>query len=249
MLRLFFLLSLSISCTQAGKRKHMSVKAEYELGLKYMRRGMSTKAVEQFNKVRNYHRDDPHSVKAELAIGDVYFKKREWDLARLAYDDFSRMHPRHPDLDYVSYRIGMGSFKKASARVGRDQTHTQYALSAWDGFSARFPESKHKGEVERRFNICRERLAMKEIWVARFYKRRRAWNAVIRRTDGVLYKYQDSEHMPKALSLFGEASAWEGKVDEANGAVLRLKTDDPGAAEKLAKRVERIGVKLAKRER
>ena len=72
----------------AAKRQRMSVSEQYELGLKYMNRGMYTKALEQLNKVRNYHRDDPHAVKAELAIGDVFYKKREWTLARQAYTDF-----------------------------------------------------------------------------------------------------------------------------------------------------------------
>ena len=167
MLRLFFLLSFVISgCTTAGKRKRLSVQGKYELGLKYMRRGMYIKAIEQLNNVRNYHRDDPLSVKAELAIGDVYFKKREWTLARQTYEDFARMHPRHPDLDYVHYRVGMASFKTASKYAGRDQTQTANAVAAWNRFSSRFPQSQYVGEVERRLNVCRERLAMKEIWIA-----------------------------------------------------------------------------------
>jgi outer membrane protein assembly factor BamD len=249
MLRLFIVLSFMMSCSNAGKRKRISPKAQYELGLKYMRRGMTSKAVDQFNNLRNYHRDDPHAVRAELAIGDVYFKKRDWVLARMAYEDFSRMHPRHPDLDYVKYRIGMASYKSVAVRVGRDQTHTQFALDSWKGFASRFPESKHLAEVERLSRVCRERLAMKEIFIARFYKRREAWGAVIGRTDGVLYNYQDSEHLPKALSLFGEASAWEGKEDEAASAVLRLKQDDPKAAAKLEKQVDKIKAKLEKRNR
>ncbi len=250
MLRLFFLLSFLISgCTTAGKRKRLSVQGKYELGLKYMRRGMYMKSIEQFNNVRNYHRDDPLSVKAELAIGDVYYKKREWTLARQAYEDFGRMHPRHPDLDYVSYRIGMASYKTASKHVGRDQTQTANAVAAWTGFSARFPESQYLTEVERKFTQCRERLAMKEIWIARFYKRRAAWKAVLGRTDGVLYAYQDSRHLPKAIKLFGEASAWEGREDEAKGAVVRLEKDDPKRAEKLSKQIDKIKEKLEKRKR
>ncbi|MCA9573575.1 MAG: hypothetical protein KC656_37325, partial [Myxococcales bacterium] len=33
----------------------------YEHGLKMMRRGLYTRALEDFNRVRNYHRDDPIS--------------------------------------------------------------------------------------------------------------------------------------------------------------------------------------------
>ena len=90
---------------------------------------------------------------------------------------------------------------------------------------------------------------MKEIWIARFYKRRSAWKAVLKRADGVLYEYQDSKHLPKAISLFGEASAWEGRNDEADGAVERLRQDDPEAADKLAKEVARIKAKVSKQNR
>ncbi len=249
MLRLFFVLSFMVSCTTAAKRQRMSVAEQYELGLKYMRRGMYTKSIEQLNKIRNYHRDDPLAVKAELAIGDVFYKQREWTLARQAYTDFSRMHPRHPDLDYVAYRVGMASFRQASRYVGRDQTHTANAVAAWTGFAKRFPESEHLAEVEEKLEISRERLAMKEIWIARFYKRRAAWKAVLKRADGVLYEYQDTKHLPKAISLFGEASAWEGREDEARGAVERLREDDPAAAEKLAKQIAKIQAKLEKKER
>ena len=249
MLRYLFLLCFMTSCMTAAKRQRMNVSEQYELGLKYMKRGMYTKALEQLNKVRNYHRDDPHAVKAELAIGDVFYKKREWTLARQAYTDFSRMHPRHPDLDYVAYRVGMASFKQASKYVGRDQTHTAYAVEAWTGFSKRFPESEYVEEVEKKLQLCRERLAMKEIWIARFYKRRAAWKAVLKRADGVLYEYQDSKHLPKAISLFGEASAWEGRNDEADGAVERLRQDDPEAADRLAKQVAKIKAKVSKQNR
>jgi len=250
MFRLFFLFVMMMSgCTTAGKRDRLSVQGKYELGLKYMRRGMYIKSIEQFNNVRNYHRDDPLSIKAELAIGDVYYKKRDWTLARQAYDDFGRMHPRHPDLDYVNYRFGMASYKTASKHVGRDQTQTVNAVAAWRGFSARFPESQYLTEVETKLNQCRERLAMKEIWIARFYKRRAAWKAVLNRTDGVLYQYQDSRHLPKAIRLFGEASAWVGKEDEAKASVLKLEESDPKEATKLSKRIAKIKEKLDKRNR
>ena len=61
------------------------------------------------------------------------------------------MHPRHPDLDYVAYRVGMASFKQASKYVGRDQT-TAYAVGV-DGLSKRLSTSKRWKEAQ----LCRER--------------------------------------------------------------------------------------------
>ena len=246
MLRILIIIALFVSGPAEARKKsreRLSVQEQYELGLKYMKRGLYNKAIEQFNRVRNYHRDDPHSLKAELAIGDVYFKQAEWDQARAAYEDFSQMHPRHPDLDYVVYRVGMAMYKKAPKAAGRDQTWTRYAMKSWAGFPSRFPDSEYKDEVEEKVVVCRDRLAAKELWIARFYKRRAAWIAVERRAAGLISRYPDSEHVGSGIVLIGEASAWQGNNDAADKAVKRLEADDPGAAAKLQKDIEKIKVK------
>ena len=133
---LLLLLATLIAPAHAA-RKELSVAEQYELGLRYLKRGYYIKALEQFNRIRNYHRDDPISVKAELAIADVYYKKNEWDQARLAYDDFMRMHPRHPDLDYVVFRMGQSILKKAPKVAARDQTWTKQAVNTFAAFDRR----------------------------------------------------------------------------------------------------------------
>ncbi len=243
-MRALLLLTLLIGCAKPGARERQSVAQQYELGLKYMKRGVYLRALEQFNRVRNYYRDDPHAVKAELAIGDVYFKKAEWDQARMAYEDFARMHPRHPDLDYVVYRIGLSMYKKAPKAAGRDQTWTRQSLHAWSGFTSRFPDSKYRPEVEAKLTECRERLALKELWVARFYKRRKAWGAVTGRAEGLLRIYPKSEASLDGLQLLAEASAWQGHTDKARVAVEQLRKRDPEAADEVAALVKKIAEKL-----
>lgn len=249
MLRLFIIFAFMFATPADGarkQRKRLTVQQQYDLGVKYMNRGRYIKAIEQFNRVRNYHRDDPHAVKAELAIGDVYFKKAEWDQARLAYDDFARMHPRHEDLDYVTFRIGMSSFKKAPKRAGRDQSFTKHALNSWRGFAAKYPDSDHKEEVEGLIQTCRDRLALKQLWIAQFYKRRGAWAAVEKRAAGMATRYQDSQHLPLSIELIGEASAWQGNDDAADLAIKRLEEDAPDAAKRLAAEVKKIRAKRDK---
>ena len=97
-----FLLILFLGFTEASPalaaRERMSAEDAYSLGLRYLKRGYYQKALEQFQRVRTYFRDDPYALKAELAIADLHFKKNEWDSARLAYEDFMRAHPRYKDL-------------------------------------------------------------------------------------------------------------------------------------------------------
>ncbi len=220
-------LALSWSTPAQAADKDMSPAERYELGLKQMNRGYYTKALEQFNRVRNYYRDDPVSVKAELAIADVYYKKHDFEQARLAYEDFSRLHPRHPDLDYVTWRIGLCLYQRAPKAAGRDQTATRQAVNVWASFQVRFPESAHHEEVVRLLARSRNRLAAKELFIARHYVRKDAWIAARGRAEGVISRYPTSDRTPEALTLAAKAyHAW-GMVDEATALRDRLAADFP----------------------
>jgi len=141
-------LGIVVARPAQAERDAPSVAEQYELGQRFLKRGYYVKAMEQFNRIRNYHRDDPFAVKAELAIADLYYSKGEWDQARLAYMDFQRSHPRHEELDYVVYRIGLSLYRKAPKISARDQVWTRQTVNQWTGYSSRFPQSEYLEEVE-----------------------------------------------------------------------------------------------------
>lgn len=202
----------------------------YEHGLRMMRRGYYTKALEDFNRVRNYHRDDPVSVKAQLAIADVYFKKGDFEQARFAYEEFATYHPRHENLDYVTWRIGLSIYKRAPQLAGRDQSSTRGAVNVWSGFDTRFPGSAHVDEVDKLLGRARNRLAAKELFIARFYRDRKAWGAVEGRTELLVRRFPDSQHVPDALRLLGMARHAWGDVEGAKEVRERLAADQPDSA-------------------
>ncbi|MCA9569649.1 MAG: outer membrane protein assembly factor BamD [Myxococcales bacterium] len=201
----------------------------YERGLRSMRRGYYTKALEDFNRVRNYHRDDPISVKAQLAIADVYFKKHDYEQARFAYEEFATYHPRHENLDYVTFQIGMSIYKRAPLAAGRDQTATRSAVNIWSGFPARFPGSTYAPEVEKYLGRARNRLARKELRIARFYEDRQAWGAVQGRTEVLVRRFPESGYVPEAYALLAIARHAWGDVQGAQEARQNLVAfDDSG---------------------
>jgi outer membrane protein assembly factor BamD len=212
--------------SSAGANDRLGAEQLYEQGLRQMRNGYYTKALESFNRVRNYHRDDPVSLKAQLAIADLHFKKGDLQQANLAYKEFAALHPRHENLDYVTWRIGLSIYKRAPQFAGRDQTATREAVDVWTGFDSRFPESEHNTDVHRLLDRSRERLAAKELYIARFYVKRKAWGAVRGRTEGLARRYPDSSHMPKALEFLGRSlHAW-GYTDQAVDVRARLEEID-----------------------
>jgi len=213
---------------------------QYDMGQKYMDRGNYTKAVEYFNIVRNYYRDDPLAQMAELAIADVYFKKTEWDLARYSYDDFRRRYPRHEKVDYATYQIGMTLYKKAPKFAGRDQKWTAQAIQSWQGFEKRFPESEYRPEVEEKRTECIERLAKKELQIAEFYAKRKAWEAVRRRAEGLLNDYPNSEFRLQAKVLLVQALIELDRLDEIKNLWKQLQAESPEQADTLKRKYPQL---------
>jgi outer membrane protein assembly factor BamD len=212
----------------------------YESGLRHMRQGAHTRALEDFNRVRNYFRDDPLSVKAQLAIADVYFKKGDLEQARFAYEEFASYHPRHPDLDYVTWRTGLSIYKQASKFAGRDQTATRSAVNAWTSFDTRFPDSQYLPDVARLLQKSRDRLAAKELYIAKFYADRKKWVASRGRTEKLVERYPDSRHVSDALGLQGVSAHRLGDVAAAEKVRAELAAR-PDAGHALARLDRELG--------
>ncbi|MFH1464250.1 MAG: outer membrane protein assembly factor BamD [Pseudomonadota bacterium] len=209
----------------AARQDRLTPDERLELGIKYMNRGYYTKALEQLNRVRNYYRDDPAAIRAELEIANLYYKKAEWDQARVAYEDFQRMHPHHEEIDYVVFRTGLCLWRKAPKVAARDQVWTRQAVNTWSGFAARYPESEWLQDVQENLTEGRNRLAHKEIVIGRFYLRREAWRAAAGRFEGMLRSYPQADGHAEALALLGLCQAHQGDVAAARATLRKLQDE------------------------
>ena len=225
-----FLLSVVLSVVTLGTAIAAgTVEERFEDGQRHLRRGYYTKALEEFQAIRNHHREHPMSILSELAIADVYYDQGEWDLARVSYADFQRLHPRHEKLDYVVYKLGLAAWEKASRIADRDQTWTRQAVNTWSNFPQRFPESEHLEEVVDLLESSRDRLARKELRIARFYYKRGAYDAALGRLDGLLAQYPDSPDVPTALAMMAVSLEQTGKPEKATETAEVLHEQHPEA--------------------
>lgn len=216
---------------------------------RYAGRANYTKALEHCNRVRNYYRDQPESLGAELVIGDIYFKQADYEQARLSYEDFRRLHPSYPKyqagkdgepgrgLDYVVYREGLSLYKRSPRVPGRDQTATRSALATWawcppgaplgdgQGFVRCFGESPYVDEVLPAEAASWEKLAEKELVVARYYATRGVWRAVADRCQGLTREYPTSAQVPEALALWAQAEHSLGNGETSRLILSRLEAD------------------------
>jgi outer membrane protein assembly factor BamD len=201
-----------------------------------LEKNQHTKALDNFTMLRNYFRDDPLSIEAELGIAEVYKDRGDYDLARFAFDDFRKLHPRHPKLDYVEYQIGLMQYQKSSKYAGRDQSWTQSAISIWNNYENIYPNSTHKEDVLEIRSIATTRLVKREFQIATFYKKRKAWESVRRRSEFLIRNYPNTDYKQETLILLVEAYTWQKRDDDAKLIIDTLATVSEEAASEAQKK-------------
>lgn len=212
--------------------------ALYEKGERQMRRGYYDEAIATFDKVRNHFPLNPYSVKAELRVADCLFEKGEYVAAIDAYRNFQRLHPSHPDLDYVVFRIASAHFKGSHIIAQRDQSSTDLCLRTLEGYESRFPESRYLAEVQRMRAVARKRLAKRIEDIGDYYywrgrlrrgrDRATAMHAAARRYEQLVQTYPDLPLAERGWYRLGMARLHLGDVRGAEEAFSHLSDGSDG---------------------
>ncbi len=150
---------------------------------------------------------DPYSkyaILAELSTADAYFKKEEYEQAAIEYEEFLKRHPGSDEASYATYRLAVSHFKQVKT-PDRDPTSTREALKWFEFFVEKYPESPLVGKANEKISQCRERLAMREIYIGNYYAKRKNFKAAANRYNVVVSQYSDTNEFKKALYLLGNS--------------------------------------------
>ena len=137
------------------------------------------------------------------------------------FETFLSFYPRHQVADLVQYRLAMSYYDQMKP-VEQDQGLTQKALDQFRKLVKEYPESRYATEALAKIDICRGRLAQKEVWVASYYFTQGNPSGARQRLELVLRDYPRSLVVPEALFLLADVNLHEGKRAEAVTLLRRL---------------------------
>ncbi len=113
--------------------------------------------------------------------------------------------------------------------VGRDQTHTEQALTALQDVIQRFPQTEYARDASLKVDLTLDHLAGKEMSVGRYYLQQGDYIGAINRFREVVERYQRTTQIAEALERLTEAYYALGIYDEAKTAAAVLGTNYPGS--------------------
>lgn len=193
-------------------------------------------AIEKYRDIKNRFPYSKRAVDAELRIADSYYAQESFLEAESAYEIFRELHPTHPKIDYVQFRIGMSYFEMIPSNAARDLSGAHRAIDAFNVLIDRYPHSEYASQSKEKIIDSRRKLAEHESYVAEFYFYRKHYLSATYRYAALLQDYPKLGYDEEALFRLGECYFNTRMYSNAQDILARLNRTFPqsqyrGAAE------------------
>jgi outer membrane protein assembly factor BamD len=178
----------------------------YEQGTKAMEDRKWFTAREYFQQLVDGYPQSPLRADAKLGLGDAYLNDGSTEgklRAEREFQEFLSYFPTHQRADYAQFKLAMTYFQQMRG-PDRDQTATREALTEFQVFFDRFPDSNLLPEVKKNWRIARDRLSDSELQVGETYVRMGVVRGAVTRLLALLKEDPEYTHRDAAYYHLAE---------------------------------------------
>lgn len=187
------------ACSSADKSDSNSPQAAFEQAQKFEKDERFEEAIQKYNEVKNKHPYSKYALESELKVADIQYERESYIEAQNAYQLFKDFHPKHPRIDYVTYRLAMSYFQQLPSSIDRDLSLADKAITYFDEVMNSYPKSEYVADCKDKKAATIKMLAEKEKYVADFYFKHDQYDSALLRYEYLINNYPESGLEAKAL--------------------------------------------------
>jgi outer membrane protein assembly factor BamD len=233
------LLLVSLAACHRGPRQPRPVVAPEFAGLSHeqiFQKGEELFERKKYPRARSYYSNvyennpnDPLGRRSLLRVADTYYMQGDpvnLVEAQYKYRDFINRYPGSDRADYAMLQIAMVSYKQME-KPDRDQQKTKEAVDKFLEMIAAYPKSPLRAEADKHLQEAYDRLARHEHLIARFYIKRRSWDAATIRLNFLIDHYPQYNERAGVFYDLGTALDNLGRKGEARLYYERVLSEYP----------------------
>src|SRR5216683_956457 len=171
--------------------------------------------------IADFFRQRPQALPpaSELyAEGENQLSKSRYDEARTAFRKVSERHPQSSYAPRARFLIGEAFYREGQF---------DKAIEEFKVLVREYPESRYAADALAKIDICRGRLAQKELWVAAYYINQGNPGAARQRLEKVVKEYPRTLVIPEALFRLGEVYSGDGRAEDSQRLYRQLADEYP----------------------
>lgn len=148
-------------------------------------------AVQRLGEFKSRFPYSKYAIEAELLLADAHFELGQFTEAALSYEQFVKLHPKHPKIDYALFRIGESYWEDAPEEIDREQDYTEKALAEWRKLVDRLPDSPYAKKAQELIKLGKRRIAESIDFIAKFYCKQEIYHACAYRAIQLADEYAE----------------------------------------------------------
>ena len=222
----------------SDETKSWSADKLYSEAMDELKSGGYDKSIVLFEKLESRYPFGVYAQQAQMEIAYAHYRADEQPEALAAVERFIKLHPNHPNVDYLYYLRGLINFNDKKGLLdfisAQDPTERdpKAAREAFDSFKLlvdKYPDSKYTPDAIDRMKYLVNTMAQYEVHVSGYYYRRGAYVAAVNRAQTVIKQFPGTPATEDALYLMVLSYDRMGETELHDDAERVFKTNYPNS--------------------
>lgn len=200
--------------------------------------GNFEKAISLFEKLESRYPFGTFATQAQMEIAYAYYRQGDQAQATAAVDRFIKLHPGHPNVDYMYYlrglitfndKVGLFNFIAPQDLSERDPKGVRDAYDSFRILADKFPNSQYAADANGRLAYLVNAMAQYDVHVANYYYRRGAYLAAANRAQTAVKEFNQAPAVEEALFIMVRSYDALGMTDLRDDADRVFRTNFPNS--------------------
>jgi outer membrane protein assembly factor BamD len=188
--------------------------ALFDEGYSEFLNGDTLYAAKKFNEAELIFPQSEWAPVAALMTAYVYYSDDYYRDAVSELERFLKVYPNHKDIDYAYFLLAMCYYEN----IVDEKRDLEPLIKSRDTFQyvvKNFPTTDFATDAKFKINLINDRLAGKEMYIARHYLKSKKWIPAINRFKNVVENYQTTVYVEEALHRLVETYFILGLEEES----------------------------------
>ena len=191
-----------------------SPKELLEEGIKALKLDQTLRGRKLFSQLIEDFPDSKERTHALLLLARSYYSYEEYEEAKVKFEKFIQLYPRHKNIDRAYFFKAMSDYKRIDL-AKRDQTSTKEARKGFQYLIELFPKSQYVEQAKQKKDACDFKLAKHVLEVGKFYFRTGAYLSAISRFKSLMTNHSKQKFFDEAAFLLAESHYHEQSLKKA----------------------------------
>ena len=186
----------------------------YKEAYEELNKGDVIYAAKKFNEAELLYPQSKWASKSVLLAAYSFYSQNYYDEALSELDRFFRKYPKHPNADYAHFLYAMCYYENIVDEK-KDLEPLLISKKRFELIIQNYPDTDFAQDAKFKIDLINDVLASKEIYLGKYYLKKKKWSAAINRFKNVLEFYSTTIYIEEALHRLVETNYKIGLTQEA----------------------------------